>query len=225
MKSVLLASAALALVVPDAYAQNGAYDWSGSYVGVEAGYAHSSVDFDGDRTKLADSYNEDGFLGGVYVGHDWQAGNLIYGVVADFDAISVDDIAFEAFDIFGGGKGEAYTYDIDWAATARARVGYTPVDRLLVYGTGGLAAAHFEASSYDYPWGGVSLPSQSDFRGIKLGGVFGAGVEYAFSGNWSAKTELLHYIFDDIEPGPGGMPGASFSPTLTTVKFGLAYRF
>ena len=34
----------------------------------------------------------------------------------------------------------------DWLATARARIGVTPVDRWLVYGTGGLAAADVEAS-------------------------------------------------------------------------------
>lgn len=224
MKNLLLASAALAVITAHAHADELAYNWAGSYLGVEAGYARSSMKFEGASSNTFDGrYNEDGYLGGIYGGHDWQVGDFVFGVMGDIDAVSIDETAFGDVDPVAGGKGEAYSYDIDWMASGRVRVGHTPLDGLLVYGTGGIAAARFVATNYEYPAFGFA--SSSEFSGVKWGGVFGAGAEYAFAENWSTKTELLHYVFDHIEPGPGGNPDARFKPTLTTVKIGVAYRF
>lgn len=222
MKSLLLASVAVIGLVCEASAQEATYNWSGSYVGVEGGYAHSSVDFDADTTNFDGSHQKDGYLGGIYAGHDWQSGNFVYGVAGDFDFVGMHDTKFGHLDLLG--KGEAYTYDVDWVATARLRAGYTPTDQLLAYVTGGVAAGHFQAASYDRP---IFAPvgSTADFSGVKVGGVIGLGAEYALAPNWSLKGEYLHYAFDKIEPGPGGTAGASFRPSLDTVKFGVAYRF
>jgi outer membrane immunogenic protein len=231
MKSILLASFAVIGLVADASAQDAPYTWAGSYVGVETGYAGSSVGFNADFTDFHDTYHKDGFLGGIYAGHDWQSGKFVYGVVGDFDFVGMHETAFGDSDAFTGGKGEAYTYDVDWITSARLRAGYTATDRLLAYATGGVAAGHFQATSYAGP---VFIPvppffslpsSSSDFSGVKFGGVFGLGAEYALADKWSLKAEYLHYIFDEIEPGPGGTAGASFRPSLDTVKFGIAYRF
>ncbi|MDX8442795.1 outer membrane protein [Mesorhizobium australafricanum] len=209
-------------LVGEASAQDAIYNWSGSYVGVEGGYAHSSVDFDADTTNFDGSHQKDGYLGGIYAGHDWQNGKFVYGVVGDFDFVGMHDTEFGQVDFLG--KGEAYTYDVDWVATARLRAGYTATDHLLVYATGGVAAGHFQATSYDRPFF-APVGSTSKFSGVKVGGVIGAGAEYALAPNWSLKGEYLHYAFDKIEPGPGGTAGASFRPSLDTVKFGVAYRF
>nr|WP_140767123.1 outer membrane protein [Mesorhizobium sp. B4-1-4] len=227
MKNILLASVAVMGLCAEANAQDARYNWSGSYVGVEGGYAGSSVRFDADFTRFQDTYHKDGFLGGLYAGHDWQFGNLVYGVVGDFDFVGLGDTEFGDSAAFTGGKGEAYTYDVDWVATARLRAGYAATDRLLAYATGGLAAGHFQATSYSGPvFFPTSVPaSTSDFSGVKFGGVLGLGAEYALADKWSLKAEYLHYIFDEIEPGPGGTAGASFRPSLDTVKFGIAYRF
>ncbi|UDL87500.1 porin family protein [Mesorhizobium sp. PAMC28654] len=223
MKSIFLASVAVLALVTDAGAQDARYSWAGSYIGVEGGYAGSSVGFDADATKFQDTYHKSGFLGGIYAGHDWQSGNVVYGVVGDFDFVGVGNTDFGDSEAFTGGKGEAYSYDVDWVATARLRAGYAVSDRFLAYATGGVAAGHFQATNYDYPFLGTS--STSDFSGVKFGGVFGVGAEYALADKWSLKAEYLHYIFDGIDPGPGGTAGARFKPSLDTVKFGIAYRF
>jgi outer membrane immunogenic protein len=230
MKSLLLASVAMIGLVCEASAQEAAYNWSGSYVGVEGGYAHSSVDFDADVTRFDDTHQKDGYLGGIYAGHDWQSGKFVYGVVGDFDFVGMHDTTFGDEAAFTGGKGEAYTYDLDWVATARLRAGYAATDRLLAYATGGVAAGHFQATSYSGPTFVPAPPfflpsSTSNFSGVKFGGVIGLGAEYALADKWSLKAEYLHYMFDKIVPGPGGTAGASFRPSLDTVKFGVAYRF
>ena len=76
----------------------------------------------------------------------------------------------------------------DWLATARARIGFTPVDRWLVYATGGLAAADVEASITTPTAAPRSVRNPTSAPGWTAGG----GVEAAIIGNWSAKLEYLY---------------------------------
>ena len=72
-----------------------------------------------------------------------------------------------------------------WLATFRGRVGYA-FDRFLPYVTGGGAYGDIKATSRT--GAGVAVPtSESNF-----GWTFGAGLEYAFLGNWTAKLEYLY---------------------------------
>jgi outer membrane immunogenic protein len=75
-----------------------------------------------------------------------------------------------------------------WLATARARIGVTPVDRWLVYATGGGALADVEA-------GIANANGTTAFAGeshVRAGATAGGGVEAAIIGNWSAKVEYLY---------------------------------
>lgn len=223
MKTLMIASVATAALVSMAHAQDGGYNWNGSYLGVEVGTGYSSTDFDASSTAYVGGYHEDALIGGVFVGHDWQFGRVVYGLVADLDFVHSADLAFGDSDALTGGKGEAYTYDVDWVASARARLGFTPTDRLLVYGTGGMAVGNFEATSYNYP--SFGSPSSAAYSDVKVGGVFGAGVDYALPNDWTLKVEYLHYEFESISFGGAGVPNTVFRPKLDAVKFGLAYRF
>lgn len=78
---------------------------------------------------------------------------------------------------FEGGGSWADWGSIDSVETALGRGGYA-FDRVLVYGAGGLAVEDFKAL---------------------VGWVAGAGVEYAFTDNWTAGLEYLHYDFADDE--------------------------
>lgn len=219
MRNILLASAALVAMIGHAEAQDAGYNWSGFYVGAQAGYGWSRVDFSGTNIVPAGDHQEDGFVAGVYVGHDWQAGNYVFGALADLDYIDTDTLGLEGtFD----GKSEAYTYDVDWLATARVRAGFLPTDRLLVYGTGGLAVTQFKTSGFN----SIFSTSGSNSSNVEFGGVIGAGVEFAASKNWSIKAEYLRYDFNSppsIEVGPSSNP--DFDPSFDTVKVGVSYRF
>ena len=60
----------------------------------------------------------------------------------------------------------------------------------------------------------------------RWGYAVGAGLEYGFAPNWSAKLEYMHYGFDDIT-SPGGTIGPPITLGLRadTVKAGVNYRF
>jgi outer membrane immunogenic protein len=221
MKNILLASVALFSMIGQAEAQEAGYNWSGFYVGAQAGYGWSSAEFSGTSAVPQGDHEEDGFVGGIYVGRDWQQGRWVFGVLADVDYIDVDQIELSGFrDTIFGPKAENYQYDIDWLATARVRAGFLPTDRLLVYGTGGLAATHVSASGFQ-----DGFPFDDTFKnsGVEIGGVFGLGAEFALTRNWSLKTEYLHYDFNTLvaDPAEGG---PSFDPSVDTVKIGLSFR-
>jgi outer membrane immunogenic protein len=98
-------------------------------------------------------------------------------------------------------------------------VGYA-LDRTLIYVTGGAAFAPVQA--------GLN-PSSSFDTSTKFGWTAGAGVEFAFFGNWSAKAE---YLYIDLASAScstvancGTATGSSVAFTENVVRGGLNYRF
>ena len=69
----------------------------------------------------------------------------------------------------------------NWLGTARGRVGYA-FDRFLPYLTAGAAFGDVKGS----------VAGVGSFSETKVGWAGGAGLEYAFIDNWSAKLEYLY---------------------------------
>ena len=69
----------------------------------------------------------------------------------------------------------------NWLGTARGRIGYA-FDRFLPYFTAGAAFGDIKGT----------VGAVNDFSATKVGWTGGAGVEYAFIDNWSAKLEYLY---------------------------------
>jgi outer membrane immunogenic protein len=164
------------------------YDWTGLYGGIEGGgvWAESKqigqtlgrVTFD--ATPWFDVSG--GMIGGT-LGYNAQFARIfVYGLEGDMSWV----------DARGSARQIALFTDLtastteDWLATARARIGVTPVDRWLVYATAGLALADVEATITPAT---ASLGSESD---VRAGWTAGGGVEAAIIGNWSAKLEYLY---------------------------------
>ncbi len=79
----------------------------------------------------------------------------------------------------------------------------------------------------------LSVPTPFDFTGreTRIGWTAGAGIEWAFWDNWSAKIEYDFYDFGEhrvtlvdslgnFDPAP-----ADINQQIHTVKFGINYRF
>jgi outer membrane immunogenic protein len=83
----------------------------------------------------------------------------------------------------------------NWFGTTRLRLGYQPFDRVLAYGTGGVAYSNFST--------GISGTSNDSFESnstttsgsgssTRFGWTAGAGIEYAMTEHLSFKTEYLY---------------------------------
>lgn len=211
MFKIFYASVAFGAVVAPAMAQDG--NWAGYYAGAEIGAGFSHPGFSGGNVVSGSDFNDNAFVGGVFVGHDWQSGQFVYGGVASFDYLGFHEQTAE--DPIFGGKTNAYAYDLDWVASARARAGFLASDQLLLYGTAGVAVTRINTSS-DFFLGGTNTVNKTRF-----GGAFGAGFEYAFAPQWSFKTEYIEYLFDRVEVANS----IDFKPRFGTLNFGIAYRF
>ena len=200
------------------YDANGPYtNWAGVYLGLNGGYGLGSSQWmiGGAGT---DVFNTNGPLFGGTVGFNYPVSAVLFGVEGDLDwsglSGSVGNCAFNS----GGAVASCQTKS-NLLGTARARVGYA-LDRTLIYVTGGAAFAPVQA--------GLN-PSSSFDTSTKFGWTAGAGVEFAFFGNWSAKAE---YLYIDLASAScstvancGTATGSSVAFTENVVRGGLNYRF
>src|SRR5262249_46641380 len=157
-------AADMAVNAPPAPLPAPVYNWTGWYVGVNAGasFGRAKTDFNGaplfahgtqftSGFGFSDTNYPDGFMGGGQIGYNWQYSPLIVvGLEADFQGAlekQTDNLGPQNF-IFDLEKvahstGTAvtnYTTQIDWFGTVRARIGYVWGNgEVMSYVTGGLA--------------------------------------------------------------------------------------
>ena len=164
------------------------FNWTGGYVGGQVGYLWGDGNFTSDA-GIAD-VGPDGWLGGIYVGYNYQmANNVVLGVDADFAWTGADDSSTAFVGLAPVGRLDT---ELQWEGAVRARLGYA-IDRFLPYVAGGVAFGHMEGSAYD--GSGVYQGSDSD---TGVGWTIGAGVEYAFTDNVLFRTEYRYTDFGDF---------------------------
>ena len=161
------------------YVAPSAFSWSGFYVGINGGYAWGHSDWNNGIMGNVSMNVKGGMVGGT-LGYNLQTGSFVFGLEGDVDASWVDGSSS------GGGAGTPCASPNcetknTWFATGRGRIGYA-WDRFLPYLTGGAAGGNIKATAAN----GGSVDK------TKLGWTVGAGVEWAFMSNWSAKVEYLY---------------------------------
>ena len=133
--------------------------------------------------NAGDRYDITGFGGifGVNVGYNYQfAGNWVIGLEADI-AGSTLDTSFTSADFLG------LKSKLNSLGTVRGRIGYA-FDRALVYATGGFAYGHVENTAFN----STALSYNSSTSDWRTGWTAGAGIEYAFTNNWTVRVEGLY---------------------------------
>jgi outer membrane immunogenic protein len=234
-----------------------ALSWTGAYGGLNLGGGWAAGNGNGDAWNLYGMNGGitnnlgGGVLGGAQVGYNYQLSNLLLvGGETDFQGTSLrrsrsfvgglytpttlgplgDQSAFynSVLNPFSNGAPHYanVSTSLNWFGTVRGRVGVTLRPDLLLYATGGFAYGDVTRSV---------TPSWSGGRGaIQTGWTAGAGVEWLFFPNWSAKAE---YLYSDISGGGsnGYWPGAGYAGVglnsfnnhtrWNTVRLGVNYHF
>ena len=212
MSRLSVVSLILLLSLPTA-AKAGGYDWTGMYIGLNSGVVFgkghtdvtvpneagsyfgptsvASIDGIGER-KLEDL----GYTGGVQAGFDQQLGPVVFGLVTDFDRFDLNDSdhVLQTYPCCGPSAYQIQnTLETDWLFTLRGRLGFA-LDRLLVFGSGGIAVTdlkeHFEFTDDFGP------AQESGFiRAARIGWTVGGGLEFAIFDHVSVSAEYLHLDF------------------------------
>jgi len=181
-------------------------DWSGFYAGVQLGGAFGDTGvFEMDRNGDGvfgdylpafdpavnpaaggfDGSFGSGFVGGLHAGYNWQAGNIVFGGLLDISYADISDrqSGFSSTPAF-------YHIDreIDWLATARAKLGYAFSDRFMAYATGGLAYGDVSYSFISNTPAASIVSGDGDEFGYTVGG----GVEAMVTERVSLGLEYLY---------------------------------
>ena len=187
-----------------------AFSWTGFYVGVNGGYDFANFT----KGSKAAFGNPGGGLFGVTAGYNYQlTQNFVLGVEGDYDYTSLSQTRVNAFSAISTSKAK-----LNSLFTVRGRAGYS-VDRALLYVTGGYAGANVKSSLNDVT--NTITGSDSTYRS---GYALGAGIEYAFTNNISAKAEYLYTslgskrLFSGVDTINSGL-------NVQTVRAGINYRF
>ena len=226
MKAILLGAAALlALAAPAAAADiqprtytkapaytppQAIYNWTGFYIGGHVGGA-----FAGDDTFQSSDAR---FLGGVQGGFDYQfATNGVMGVEAQYSWMNSNNTGVP----FPGGG--LITSNNNQLGSVTGRVGYTWGPGLL-YAKGGYAWRNDPNVGVSVNGSPVAFTTDGNH---KDGWTVGAGLEYMFAPNWSAKAEYQYYNFGSttFTSGPADVVGVRGREDEHTVKVGVNYRF
>ena len=200
---------------PPAYAP--IYNWTGFYIGGHVGGA-----FDGNNgfTGTTNSGNDGRVFGGLQAGADYQfAPNWVMGLEGQYSWLGSNNntVAFT-----GAGGGYVYTNNQRGLGSATARLGYT-WGPAMIYVKGGYA---YSDNRETLLLGGVPQAFAFD-KNHRDGWTVGAGLEYMFAQNWSAKAEYQYYDFGNatfVNPAVLA-PFGSFRNDEHTVKVGINYRF
>ena len=141
----------------------------------------------------------DGVTGGAYAGYNFSMSNFLFGIEGDITASGME------------GKNGAFTVSNPWDGTLRARAGFT-IDRILLYGTGGLAFGEVK----------VKNAGSSDSN-VQTGWTAGAGAEAAITGNVIGRFE---YRYTDLgSNGFATTPASNVGFTSNQVFAGVGLKF
>jgi outer membrane immunogenic protein len=184
------------------------YDWSGFYLGLNAGGASSRECYT--MTSVAGvalapapsegCHDATGGLAGGQFGYRWQAANWVIGVEAQGDWANLR------------GSNPSLTAlvpymnqtKVDGIGLFTGQVGYA-WNNTLLYAKGGAAVTDNKYNSF-FTGSGITWNTASDTR---WGGTVGAGVEFGVAPNWSVAVEYNHLFM--------GSPSVAFPPTAIAV--------
>ncbi|MBR2121246.1 MAG: porin family protein [Afipia sp.] len=230
------------------------YNWTGFYAGLNAGGAWgnfkpastmassgasyfdpvTAATFD---AAAAHSVTATGFTGGGQIGYNWQLGNMVFGLEADFESLRLSGKAASVLPPFSGtAMTISSSVQTDWLFTARPRIGIASGNALF-YATGGVAVTQLKGNFHFTDSGGTGgRVEDAAFSNTKVGWTVGGGIEAGLSGNWTVRAEYLYVDFGKVSTTGTITGGTSSNVSLnplthssglqaSIVRSALNYRF
>ena len=220
------------------------FSWTGLYVGGQVGYqfgksnAYASDSVFG-TGLAANAGNPNGVVGGAHVGYLFSTQSIpvlsnLTGAFSSLPLIGGVGGAGGVFGIEGDVDGSNYrnAYNLGGITNGlseriqgsiRGRLGFA-VDRALFYATGGAAFGDLRNTYVNNLTGGYD-----QFSHTRVGYTVGAGVEYAFTNNISARVEYRYTDYgrftDNLANSTLGGVNVRHHETDNRVQLGVSYKF
>jgi outer membrane immunogenic protein len=191
------------------------FTWTGFYVGANLGGGWASSTLHDSFTGVSLGNSSSGVVGGGQLGYNYQTGIFVLGGEWTFDGTSLN-----ASRTAGSLQGAANT---NWITTVAARFGVA-ANNVLYYGKAGGGWANNSATLTN-----LNNGTQVGSSNTNGGWLLGAGIEYAFMPQWSAKLE-----YDYLGLNTWNVNSTLFAPNvdqfsvnrnIQTVTVGLNFKF
>lgn len=225
--AVFMSTSVMAADVDMSAPSEAAPDWTGFYVGLQGGGVAHESEFTCDGPCLDGPYDSGltQLLAGGYAGYNFQFDRMLFGIEGDINALfGSSSFSNDEWDAISDG----YKISSDYYASIRARLGFMPTEKSLLFVTGGWAFTEYTLNnpgcSDCSAWGSLDL-----IEGRRDGYVAGGGAEYALDPNVHFKIEYLFSDFGSQENyyDDECCGDASFDSDLTThqIRFGMSWNF
>jgi OmpA-OmpF porin, OOP family len=261
MRITFVAAAALSISVIAAslaQAQTGpisGYNWSGLFVGatIGGGFGANRTTASPGTDALSQAVagptfaagaapshfpsDQSGPIGGIQARYNWQFGRAVLGADVEADGAGISSSTTLNTNVPPGFTPGTFsvTQNLDFLTAIRGQVGFTPIDRLLLFANAGPAIGHVNYTVND------SFPTSPDFLAastskFEFGGTVGAGLEYAVWNNLTVRGEYMYVGLQSRDVGvpvtAGSIPahlGASFvqhfENNYNIFRLGVAWHF
>jgi outer membrane immunogenic protein len=215
------------------------FTWTGCYLGAHVGGAWQRKDATDPVLLVQDGIlgtgntvgittaglNSTGAVYGGQIGCDYQfAPSWVVGVEG---AVSAGALRGSAVVPLPANPGDTalVTVRTDFIPSLTARLGYA-VDHWLFYGKGGVAWTN---DKYSVTGVFTGIPFDAEGLGMRTGWTAGAGVEWAFTNDWSARLEYDYYDFGHSNVLMSDAANAfasivTYRQNAQMVKLGLNFR-
>jgi outer membrane immunogenic protein len=197
-------------------------NWSGWYIGLNAGgnwgTSQTSTTVSNGTTGVffipaavnginsigaPTDFNTSGFTGGVHGGYNYQMGQWMLGLEADFGYFrSAGTNSVTGFIAAGVPATITSSISTDWLFTLRPRLGIIS-NNWLFYGTGGLAVTRLNANWNFLSTTGALITESASVSATKFGWTVGGGVETALPGKFTLGVEYLYANFGSVSTNNG----------------------
>jgi outer membrane immunogenic protein len=167
------------------------YDWSGLYIGLNAGggWSNKCWDLVNNGGAVIAPFREgchdaSGGLAGGQMGYRWQAANWVFGfeVQGDWASLKASNASLFPFAVATTNQSKINSFGL-----ITGQAGYA-WNNVLWYVKGGAAVV-------DDRYTGLVTATNAALDGTtntRWGGTVGTGIEYAFAPNWSVAVEYDH---------------------------------
>ena len=210
MKPIMLGGAALALLTASAFAADlpmapayapppapPPFTWTSCYGGLHGGGGIGQKNLTDTAGVLSPitgystaNLNINGYMLGGQLGCDYQfSPNWVVGIEGSVSGGNIHGSTTVAVPGIAAGDTATYNATTDFLWSVTARVGWA-WDRWMLFAKGGVAGAGDKYNTFD-------AFQNYNFQGLenRYGWTAGAGVEWAFSSDWSVKLEYNYYGF------------------------------
>jgi outer membrane immunogenic protein len=194
-----------------------AFDWSGFYAGLNAGYTSGQATSVGALTGVTTNVPVSGGLLGATVGFNAQMDSFVLGIEGDIAWSGATGTAACT-------ANPAFTCEgnLNWLGTIKGRAGVA-MDRVLIFGTAGLAAGGVTANIIP-----AAVGLTNTFSGTMTGWTVGAGIEAAVTEAITVKAEYQYVRMGGLQAPVGTLSSIEASNLSTTnhvVKVGVNFHF